>query len=144
MIALNPYLVFKDNCEEAFNFYKSVFDGDILYLGRYKDVPQADKKLFPMSMDEKIIHATLKIDCKTTLMGCDSIEAYEQPTTAFFNNFYLYISTDSQEEAYRIFNELAVEGKIIMPISQTFWSTHYGMVTDKFGISWKITFSGEN
>ncbi len=143
MITLNPYLVFKDNCEDAFNFYKLVFSGNFLYLGRYKDVPQQDRQLFPMSLDEKIMHASLQINTKTILMGCDSIETYEQPATEFANNFYLYISTDNQEEAYRIFNELSAEGEIIMPISQTFWSTHYGMVADKFGIYWKITFAPE-
>ena len=137
MITLNPYLVFKDNCEDAFNFYKVVFDGVILFMGRYKDVPQADRHLFPNSADEKIMHASLQINKDTVLMGCDSIETYEQSKA---NNFYLYISTGNQEEAYRIFNELSAEGKIIMPISQTFWSTHYGMVNDKFGIHWKITF----
>ncbi len=143
MITLNPYLVFKDNCEDAFNFYKLVFNGNFLYIGRYKDVPQQDRQLFPMSLDEKIMHASLQINTKTTLMGCDSIETYRQPATAFANNFYLYISTDNQEEAYRIFNELSAEGKVIMSISQTFWSTHYGMVADKFGIHWKITFTLE-
>jgi PhnB protein len=140
MITLNPYLVFKDNCEDAFNFYKVVFDGNILFMGRYKDVPQADKRLFPNSSDEKIMHATLQINAETILMGNDSIKVYEQPKSTCENNFYLYISTGNEEEAYRIFNDLSTEGKVIMPIAKTFWSTHFGMVTDKFGIRWKITF----
>ncbi len=143
MITLNPYLVFNHNCEDAFNFYKSVFNGNLLYMGRYKDVPQADKKLFPNSLDEKVMHATLQINTNTTLMGCDRVEAFDPSETKSSNNFYLYVSTNNQEEAYRIFNELSVEGKITMPISQTFWATHYGMVTDKFGVHWKITFAGE-
>lgn len=143
MITLNPYLIFKDNCEEAFDFYKLLFGGEFLYIGRYKDIPQADRQLFPISSDEKIMHVSLHINTKTILMGCDSIETFEQSTTALVNNFYLYISTNSQEEAYRIFNELSAEGKIIMPIDRTFWSTHYGMVTDKFGVHWKITFTPE-
>ena len=58
---------------------------------------------------------------------------------SFLRDFYLYLNTDNAEEAIRIFNGLAVEGKIIMPIAQTFWSPCYGIVTDKFGIHWKIT-----
>lgn len=139
MTTLNPYLVFKDNCEEAFHFYKVVFGGDILFMGRYKDVPQTDKKLFPLSADEKIMHASLQIAPNTVIMGCDSIETYEGLTSGIAN-FYLYISTISQAEAYRIYNELAVGGQAVMPIGPTFWSTHYGMLVDKFGISWKITF----
>jgi PhnB protein len=141
MITLNPYLVFKDNCEIAFNFYKVVFDGVILFMGRYKDVPPEHRQLFPGIADEKIMHATLQINANVTLMGCDSTETNEQSNT---NNFYLYISTSNQDEAYRIFNELSAGGKIIMPISQTFWSTHYGMVADQFGINWKITYEPDN
>jgi PhnB protein len=140
MLILNPYLVFKDNCEDAFNFYKVVFNGIILFMGRYKDVPPEHRQLFPASADEKIMHATLQININTTIMGCDRIESYDPSK----DNFYLYISTETQDEAYRIFHELSADGKIIMPISQTFWSTHYGMVADKFGINWKITFDPGN
>jgi len=139
MITLNPYLVFKGNCESAFNFYKIIFGGKILYLGRYKDVPQESRRFFPNSLDDKIMHASLQLTHKNVLIGCDSIEAEGQPTTEFANNFYLYISTDNHEEAIRIFNELSVVGEITMPMNQTFWSTNYGMLTDKFGVHWKIT-----
>jgi len=139
MTTLNPYLVFKDNCEEAFNFYKVVFGGVILFMGRYKDVPQGDKKLFPLSADEKIMHATLQIAPNTVIMGCDSMETY-QGSTGSANNFYLYLSAASRGEAYRIFNELSEGGQATMPIGETFWSTHYGMLADRYGIRWKITF----
>jgi PhnB protein len=139
MITLNPYLVFKDSCEAAFNFYKLVFHSDNLYIARYQDVPETAKQFFPMSEDAKVMHATLQINTQTSLMGCDNLKTYEQSTTGFVNNFYLYISIDSNEEARRIFDELSAEGQVIMPISQTFWSSYYGMLTDKFGIHWKIT-----
>src|ERR1700744_3513822 len=134
MLIVNPYLVFKDNCEQAFNFYTIVFGGKILFMGRYKDVPEENRHFFPLSPDEKIMHTTLQINSETTLMGCDSAEAYQQSNSASPHGFYLYISTDDKDEAYRLFNELAAGGQIIMPIPPTFWSTHYGMVADKFGI----------
>ena len=140
MRTLNPYLVFKGNCEEAFNFYKIVFDGQILFMGRYKDVPEGSRQFFPDSAGEKIMHATMEIDTKTILMGCDGLESYEQSEEVSAPDFYLYISTGNQEDAYRIFSELSAGGIVTMPIAQTFWSNHYGMVIDKFGIHWKITF----
>ncbi len=140
MLTLNPYLVFKGNCEEAFNFYKDIFKGDILFMGRYSDVPQESKPLFPDVAGEKIMHATLQINPETVIMACDSPEADEPGVKPSAETFYLYISTENQEDAYRIFSELAAGGRITMPITQTFWSTHYGMVTDRFGIHWKITF----
>ncbi len=143
MVTLNPYLVFDNNCEEAFNFYKQVFEGNSLYLARYKDVPQAERKLFPMAQDEKIMHATLQLNAANTLMGCDRLETSGQLPTAASCSFYLYVSVDNQQDAYRIFEELSAKGKITMPISRTFWATHYGMVIDKFGIHWKITCAWE-
>ncbi|MEO6523970.1 MAG: VOC family protein [Mucilaginibacter sp.] len=140
MIKLSPYLIFKDNCEAAFHFYQTVFGGEILFMGRYKDVPEETRQWFPGSTDEQIMHATLQINAETVLMGNDSVEAYEKSKGTFTNNFFLYINTESQADAYRIFDELSAGGKITMPISQTFWSTHYGIVVDKFGINWKITF----
>lgn len=138
MPTLNPYLFFNGNCEDAFNFYKLVFGKDFKYIGRYKDVPQTDKQIFHEE-DEKIMHVSLPISAETILMGCDITEMYKQPIST--NNFSLYISTESKEEADRLFDKLSINGQIGMAMSQTFWGSYYGILTDKFGIIWKITFN---
>ena len=140
MITVNPYLVFQGDCEEGFNFYKSVIGGDILFMGRYKDLPHESRRFFPNALDEKIMHATLAISPQVTLMGCYGVDTNRQEKVVNTDCFYLYLSNENMEDAYRIFNALSAEGQITMPMSQTFWSTHYGMVIDKFGIHWKITF----
>ena len=142
MTTLNPYLAFKGNCEEAFNFYKSVFGGDFTYIGRYKDVPQPDRQNFALEADEKIMHVSLRISTETILMGCDTIEAYGQPIVQG-NNFSLAITTDSRKKADQLFQGLSVEGQIKMPMNLTFWGSYYGICVDKFGINWKITFESE-
>jgi PhnB protein len=139
MTRLNPYLYFNGNCEDAFNFYKSVFGKDFIYIGRYKDVPKTDKQIFLSEADEKIMHVSLHVGTETILMGCDITEVYKQPISV--NNFALYINTDSKEEADRLFHELSNGGHIKIPMNQTFWGSYYGMLTDKFGIDWKITFN---
>jgi PhnB protein len=138
MKRLNPYLFFNGNCEDAFNFYRVVFGKDFKYFGRYKDVPEKDKIIFHES-DDKIMHVSLPISAETILMGCDITEIYKEPISS--NNFSLYINTDSREEADRLFNELSTGGKIEMPMNHTFWGSYYGILTDKFGINWKITFN---
>ena len=143
MTTLNPYLTFKGNCEEAFNFYKSVFGGDFGYIGRYKDVPQSDRPLFALETDEKIMHVSLPISTETVLMGCDTVEAFGQ-TIVEGNNFSLSITTDSQEKADRLFHELSAGGQIKLPMDQTFWGAYFGMLTDKFGINWTISFASGN
>ena len=139
MTTLNPYLVFKGNCEEAFNFYKAAFGKDFRYIGRYKDMPQPDRKNFAPGADEKIMHVSLPISTETILMGCDIIETAEQPIIEG-NNFSLSITTDSGEKADRLFHELSTGGHIKMPMTQTFWGAYFGTFTDKFGINWTLSF----
>jgi PhnB protein len=72
-------------------------------------------------------------------MGNDLAEASGESTTSLARDFYLYINTDNPKEAIRIFKELSIGGKIVVPITETFWAPCYGVLTDKFGIHWKIT-----
>jgi PhnB protein len=138
MTTLNPYLVFKGNCEEAFTFYRSVFGGEFQYIGRYSDVPQPNRQIFPLEADEKIMHISLPISKETILLGCDSEEAYGQPIVAG-NNFSLSVSADSKMEADKLFNGLSHGGIIKMPMNQTFWGSYFGMLTDRFGINWMVS-----
>jgi PhnB protein len=137
MTKLNPYLFFNGNCEEAFNFYKMVFRGEFKYLGRYKDVPNPDRQIFKET-DEKIMHVTLPISEETTLMGSDNIDSHAE--VALTNNFALYLNADTRLEADRLFNELSIGGQIKVPMTETFWGSYYGILKDRFGINWKITF----
>src|ERR1700676_3966166 len=114
MTRLNPYIFFNGNCEDAFNFYKSVFGNEFLYIGRYKDVPQTDKQIFLHEAEEKIMHISLPISTETILMGCDITEVYKELISV--NNFSLYINTDTREEADRLFHELSDGGQIKMPM----------------------------
>jgi PhnB protein len=139
MISVNPYLVYKGKCEEAFIFYKTVFGSESLYISHYKDAPEEAKKFFPKAHDENVMHATLQIDERTVIMGNDSADISEQSSMSLSKDFYLYLNAANPKEATRIFNELSVGGKIIIPIAQSFWSSCYGILTDKFGIHWKIS-----
>jgi PhnB protein len=136
MTTVNPYIYFNGNCEDAFNFYKSVFRKEFAYIGRYKDVPDADRQIFTEA-DDKIMHVSLPISAETSLMGADNTEAYKESQK--YNNFSLIIHTYSKEEANRLFNELSANGKVKLPMASTFWGSYYGICIDKFGISWKIT-----
>ncbi len=137
MIKLSPYLFFNGNCEEAFNFYKSVFCVEFKYLGRYKDVPNTDRHIFKEN-DEKIMHVTLPINKETMLMGSDNTETQAEPGSG--NNFAVYLNVDNKVEADRLFNELSIGGQVKVSMTETFWGSYYGILKDKFGINWKITF----
>ena len=139
MTTLNPYLIFKGNCEEAFNFYRAAFGGEFRYIGRFKDVPQSERKMFPADAGEKIMHVSLPISTETILMGCDSTEPNQQ-SVGPDNNFTLSVTTDRQEEADRLFHALSAGGTIKMAMNKTFWGAYFGVLTDKFGINWTISF----
>lgn len=139
MTTVNVYLTFKGNCEEAFNFYKSVFGGEFPYVGRFKEMPPMDGCSVHEEDLEKIMHMSLPISAETMIMGSDSSEAFGQVTT-IGNNFSISITTDSKEEADRLFNGLSEGGKVAMPMDVTFWGDYFGMFTDKFDINWIISY----
>ena len=136
MAAINPYLNFSGNCEEAFNFYRSVFGGEFLTLMRFKDVP-AEVQM-AQSEGEKIMHVSLPIGQGTVLMGSDRPAAMGPTTNG--NNYYISISPESEAEATRLFNGLSAGGQVTMPLEKAFWGAYFGMCTDKFGIQWMVNY----
>ena len=139
MTAVNVYLTFNGNCEEAFNFYKSVFGGEFPYIGRFKDMPPTDGKAVSEKDANKIMHVSLPISSETNLMGSDTTDEFGPVT--FGNNFSISVSTDSKEKADKFFNSLSKDGTPVMPMNQTFWGSYFGMLTDKFGINWMVSYN---
>jgi len=137
MRKINVYITFNGDCEEAFNFYRSVFGGDFQFIGRYKDVPPSERELFQPGNEEKIMHVSLPISKETILMGCDSAELHGGGTVVG-DNISLSIDTDSKEEANQLFAALSAGGKVKMPMAETFWGAYFGVLTDRFGINWLI------
>lgn len=140
MTKVNIYLNFNGNCEEAFNFYKSVFGGEFPYVGKFKDMPADGGKLVDPELADKIMHISLPISQETMLMGSDVGGEWAssfQPG----NNFSISINTDSKEETDRLFNGLSDGGVVTMPLQTTFWGDYFGMWIDKFGVNWMISFA---
>ena len=137
MTTINPYLTFNGTCEEAFDFYKSIFGGEFPYIGKFKDMPPDPASQISDADKEKIMHISLPISKETVLMGSDSSEAFGHATVEG-NNFSISINTNSVEEITRIYNELSKGGKIKMPLNKTFWGAYFGMFIDKFGIHWMV------
>ena len=137
MAMVNPYLNFNDNCEEAFKFYKSVFGGEFATVMRFKDVPaeyQGDA-----SEREKIMHMALPIGQGTMLMGSDTPASWGSTKTG--TNLSISISTGSEAEADRLFKGLSAAGQVNMPLDKAFWGDYFGMLTDKYGFQWAVSYS---
>ena len=140
MAIINPYLNFAGNTEEAFNFYKSVFGGEFMNLTRFKDTPETSN--VPDKEKDKIMHVALPIGNGNILMATDALKSMGHSLT-IGNNFYLSLSTESREEADRLFSGLSAGGKIEMPMEDAFWGDYFGMFQDKFGVHWMISYNSK-
>ncbi|HBG58318.1 VOC family protein [Proteiniphilum sp. UBA1028] len=137
MAKLNPYLNFDGTCEEAFNFYKSVFGGEFTYLSRMgefnvegMDISDEDRS--------RVMHVSLPVG-ENILMGSD-VPGHMKSQFKPGNNNYISLTPDSREEADRLFNELSVGGEVEMPMEEMFWGDYFGNFRDKYGIWWMINY----
>ncbi|MDO5655886.1 MAG: VOC family protein [Flavobacteriaceae bacterium] len=141
MATTNIYLNFDGNCEEAFNFYKSVFGGEFSYIGRFGDMPESEDYKVSETDKNKVMHVSLPIG-SSVLMGSDTGGDWAASLIKG-NNFSVSVTADNKEEADNVFNALLEGGQITMPLETTFWGDYFGMLTDKFGINWMVSFNEE-
>ncbi|WP_297337548.1 SRPBCC domain-containing protein [Algoriphagus sp.] len=136
---VSTYLNFPGNTEEAFTFYKEVFQSDFTNgIRRFEEVP-AEPGQPPMSESVKqlVLHVELPILGGHVLMGTDAPKEFGM-TVNTGNNMHINLEPDSREEAKRLFDELSSGGKIEMPIQDMFWGAYFGSFQDKYGINWMI------
>lgn len=137
MALINPHINFNGNAEEAFNFYKSVFGGEFAKIVRFKDLAGPE---FQVAEHEKnkIMHIALPIG-KNVLMANDVPEIMGK-TNENENRSKISISTESREEADKLFKGLSAGGTIEFPIGESPWGSYFGMLRDKYGIEWMVDF----
>jgi len=130
---IQPYLMFGGRCEEALEFYRTALGAQIDMLMRYQDSPEAPPPgMLPPGFENKVMHASFRVG-GNVLMASDGCEQGQE-----FNGFSLSISVAGETEAKRFFSALADGGTVQMPLAKTFWSPCFGMLTDRFGVSWMI------
>ncbi len=139
MATLNTWINFNGNAEEAFNFYKSVFGGEFTKIIRFKDIATEE---FPVSEKEehKIMYIALPIGDNAFLIANDVPEVLGQVNERE-NRSKILVTTDSKEEADRLFNDLSVGGEVEGPMGDSPWDSYAGMFRDQYGIEWIIEFS---
>ena len=128
---VQPYLFFDGRCEEAIEFYRSALGAEVEMMMRFKDTP--DPAMCAPGAGEKVMHASFRIG-DTTLLASDG-QCSGRPS---FQGFSLSLTAPSDAEAERLFAALASGGQVQMPLSKTFFSSRFGMVADRFGVSWMI------
>ena len=129
---VQPYLMFDGRCEEALEFYRKTLGAKVEALLRFKDSPESQAACAGAA-PEKVMHACLRIG-DTTFMASDG-QCQGQPR---FQGFSLALTAAGDEDAKRRFNALADGGQVQMPLAKCFFASSFGMVADKFGVSWMI------
>lgn len=141
MTTINPWINFNGNAEEAFTFYKSVFGGEFTKVVRFKDLASVEFKV-PEHEENKIMYVMLPIGGHSQLIGND-VPEFMGKVNERENRSKISLTTESREEADRLFNGLSLGGEIEGPMGDSPWGTYAGMFRDKYGIEWIIEFSPE-
>ena len=132
---IETYLFFDGRCEEAIEFYRRTLGAEVLMMMRFKDNPEPSQPgaSNPPGTENKIMHASLKIG-DTNVMASDG-RCLGKPS---FQGFALSIATPNVAEADGLFAALADGGQVQMPLTKTFFSPRFGMLADRFGVTWMI------
>lgn len=138
MRAINPWINFNGNAGEAFSFYKSVFGGDFTKIIRFGDL-SSDEFQVAESEANKIMYIALPIGKHNVLIAND-VPDFLGRVSESENRSKIAVSTESREEADKIFNGLSAGGEVEGPIGEGPWGTYAGMFRDKYGIEWIVEF----
>ena len=134
---MNPYLSFKGNCEAAFKFYEQCLGAQPGPLFRYANTPLEHN--VPADWSDKVMHGSITIGDQVLMAADVAPNQNEEP-----KGFSLSLQIKSTADAQRIFQDLAKQGRIVIPLEQTFWAALFGMVVDRFGIPWLINCEGSD
>jgi PhnB protein len=128
---VQPYVFFDGRCDEAVEFYRRALGAEVTMLMRFKDSP--DPTMVPAGAESKVMHASLRIG-DTAILASDG-RCEGRPS---FQGFALSLTVPDEAEAERLFASLGSGGQVQMPLTKTFFSPRFGMVADRFGVSWMI------
>jgi PhnB protein len=130
MLGVSPYMVFKGNCRQAIEFYKSALDAEVLFTQTMGESPMSH-----MGPAENIMHCTIKVGDSTIMMSDDPTPDNTAPG---IGNISLAIGLNDPERAKQVFDNLTKDGSVIMPLQKTYWAEAFGTLTDKFGVRWMV------
>jgi PhnB protein len=128
---IQPYLNFEGRCEEALNFYRGALGAEVTRLMRFKECPEPG--MVSPGWEEKVMHASFRVGA-ATILASDG-RCMGKPG---FQGVSLALTVSDDAEAERRFKALADGGQVQMPLTKTFFSSRFGMVADRFGVSWMI------
>jgi PhnB protein len=131
---VQPYLFFDGRCEEALEFYRAKLGARIEMLMRFSESPEPPQPgMCAPGSDDKVMHVSFRIG-DTQVMASDG-QCLGKPS---FQGFSLSLTVPDETEAERLFAALGENGQVQMPLAKTFFSPRFGMIADRFGVSWMV------
>jgi len=134
MMKLVPYLHFAGNAEEALNFYTEALRGEVVMITRYGDSPMPSDEDYK----QKVMHARLQFDGNLIMIS----DVFKGQPVSTHGNIQLSVEVPDKTRLNEVFNKMAEGGTVTMPLADQFWGATFGMLRDKFGVSWM--FNSEN
>jgi PhnB protein len=135
---IQPYLQFQGRCDEAIEFYRSALGAEVEVIMRWKDCPEPQPGMIPPGAEKRVMHAAFRVG-ETTVLASDGL-TQGQPT---FQGFSLALTVPTDADAKRRFELLAERGQVQQPLMPTFFTSSFGIVTDRFGVSWMVVVDSE-
>ncbi|SDR22014.1 VOC family protein [Pseudoxanthomonas sp. CF125] len=137
---IQPYLSFDGHCDDAIAFYRQALDAEVVMLMRFGEGPggSAECPGGAAPPADKVMHACLQIG-QTQVFLSDGFSAGKPE----FKGISLSLSAADDAEARRLFDALAEGGQIQQPLMPTFFSSGFGMLLDRFGVSWMVVVPGQ-
>lgn len=136
---LSPYLMMNGNAKEAIQFYEKALDAKVLFNQTFGEMPENPEFPLPEEAKDLVAHAMLKVG-ETDFMFSDT---FPGQTSQSGDQVTICISINEIEKSKRIFETLSQGGEVKMPLQEAFFSPAYGIVTDKFGVTFQIYTEGE-
>jgi PhnB protein len=128
---IQPYLNFDGRCDDAIAFYKKAVGAEVKVMMRWKDAP--DKSMCTAENADKVMHSSVNIGEATVMMSDGRHTGHPE-----FKGISLSLIAKDPAEAETLFKALGDGGQVQMPMSKTFFSPAFGMVADKFGVTWMV------
>jgi PhnB protein len=140
MAKINPHINFNGNAEEAFIFYKSVFGGEFGKIIRFKEIASEEFSV-PENEADKLMHIALHFG-QNILMAND-VPEFMGRVNENENRSKIYITAESKDEAFHIFNGLSEGANVEMPLAENSGGSYFAMFRDKYGIEWMVSYEAQ-
>jgi PhnB protein len=131
---IQPYLFFDGRCEEALDYYRATLGAKVEVMMRFSESPDPiPPGMIPPGSEHKVMHASFRVG-DSQVMASDG-NCRGKPS---FEGISLSLTVSDEKEAARVFSALGDGGQVQMPLGRTFFSPSFGMVADRYGVSWMV------